>query len=1246
MRESLLYGLLLVLLPICCWAEDAGPIRIHLEEGAFINVPNHVDWHTQKGQGWYVKEHYHASGYAFAVCDDQSAGSKAYVRIGQEIPAGTYDLWARHVRMRRGGTNRLKVSLGNGVGDAFKPSGSGEIAWQTKDKPRDYRWAKTSVTTAAPATAVEVVAAAVERTAIGDVPEYPLNTILLDALEITNQLDLAQYLGSGWRSGLLLTPAEIEERRSKRTGRPTSQQQTPVLVPGPAQKGNRVRSGGFESGGQPFWFIWKAETSGYWLSPEDFDAASPREGRYALRLRGCASPYRREGQAWTYGVNLSSEPLKLRPHHRYTFSFSARSDDPAAALKAGVVLGPKGARPRILRWHCTVSPKLSEDWQRFSASFEFHDEENPAQIYFQATGFQGEPDQRFLSKGAVFLDAVQVEEGELTDYAPAAPAEVVLFSDKFRLHYYGEPIAFLARAACRDGRRDVTVEYEFRDLELRVVSEGKWRIPFDGKRGVDRQVSHDLRRRGAYLLTHRLKGIPGSEASLDVGIIDPPKPGSPTSLGIYSGYGPMNLDFFQRAGARYYFTLCDGIFRGYRIAGPSPKGHRTKLPEQEALALVKNNAYVWYDDFIEDIQAHGMKVIPELLYYEMPGWAGGRGGTYLSVWKEHVRKVVSHYSQNKKLNLDTWNTGDEVRTNYYDIHLAAREVIRSVRPDAKVMLSTSGGVLEHFIAKGGSPMMDAVGGSWLSHSKWEYLNIRKLMQDYGVPFWNIGVGWGSNPMDSGPGAVSYNRGRGRFNPVSNLLYCQALVGPQIWCTYTNRYTNGQSYGTNDHRTGMLVPHGVYFVGTVAFLQDARPGGEIELERASGLDAVHFMKGGKTWAVVSPSQAFTGRPRIADGFDLEVDLTPSSVRLYDIDLSPVAPRGRKSIRYRLRPYQLLLLEDVSAGSDALIRAVGQLRATQYRYVTHRFLPNEDTAGLDLAIRMFDLSAPSGKGTFELSSRVPVVKGTSRTVEAKFARGRSQVIRFPLDPMLGPSRPIGNLIAGYTYRMGDQVLFENRPHLWCVTSKGRADLELHKGRADRSDWVSSTLGGYLFLTQRYGGSYHTQQARRGAQRYLFSGPEDASAHIYSRWNGESIRLAIDVQDDSHVPGSDQLLIYFDTDLDGDADSGEFSGDDFEIRLKPDLVSGSCLAALSGKDGSSSVEAWATKQPKGYFVEVEVPWPKLAGFDPKKTKALGLNVVLIDADKRQAGPTEIMLSARPSYQLRDPRGFAQMVLMEVAE
>ncbi|MBI2194831.1 MAG: hypothetical protein HYU36_22855 [Planctomycetes bacterium] len=1218
------------------------PVRIHLEEGAFTGLPSHVDWHTRPGQGWYLKEHYHASSYAFAVCDDQSPGARCTLRIGRELPPGAYDVWVRHVRMRTGGTNRIRVSLGNLRGVEFAASAAADIAWGSNDSPRDYRWAKARLETPEPVTLASLEAASVERTGIGDVPEYALNTVLVDAVEITS-LDALKAEVRGNSASLLPTvEASPPPGRGISAPQPPSK---PVLDTGPDRKGNLVRCGGFEAAAEPFWFVWKQETTGYWLTSEFFDDRQPADGRYALRLRGCANPYARGGST-TFGVTLSSEPLRLRPHRRYTLSFQARTDDPKAGLSGGLALGPRGNRPAFVHTYATLQSPLSERWQRFSTSIEFHDEAQQPQIFFTAGGFQGDPDERCLSHGSVYLDGVQLEEGELSEYRPHGPAEAGLISDSFRLFYSPGPLELLFRAAGSGGRKSLDLEYELLDLAGRVAGRGRRSLRPDGS---DQRVSIDFPRRGAYLFRYRLRGIEDSEAMCDLAILDPPRAGSRTSLGIYTGYGPSNLAFFQRAGARYYLTLCDqALFRGHAIAGPGPQGVQGPVPEDQALDLVRSNSYVWWDDLIERIQGHGMKVIPEFLSYEMPGWAGGRDGPAPAVWSEHIRKVVSHYAANPKLQLDTWITGDEVRESYDTLHESAHRVVKSILPKSRVMTSTCGGVLDHFVQKFGSPLMDACGGSWLGATKWEYRHLRHLRQQHPLPFWNIGVGWSSTPMDGGAAAAAVNLSRGRFAPLSNVLFAHAILAPEIWCTYTNRYTMGIAFGTNDYRTGGFVPHGLYFTLAVAFLQDAEPGDEIELELASGLDAFSFSKGGKTWAVLSPSQAFAGEPQDVEGFDLILGLDPDSVRLYDTDLSPVSPRSNRSpLRYRLEPFGLVLLEDLGLGPDALLRAVRQVQAERTHYAQHRFRRNPATGGLDLVIQLFDSSAPRGEGTFSLGERVPLSPQASREIPAAFRRGRTESAVFPLDPVFGLERPIGNLIVDYRYRIGDRVLFQGSPHLWCVVSRfaprPAEDAPRPETQALVAAWPVETLGGYLFATQRYGGSYHTAQVRRGGERYRFSGEEDASARLFSRWDSETLHLAFEVRDDSFVRGGDRILAFFDTDLEGDGNSGDFDRDDYEIAIDPDPNSGACRARLTSYRGEKAVTGSVRKTEEGYWVEADLPWDDLGRFRPDRMPALGFNAVLIDADPGQDVPTEIMLSARPSYQLRDPRGFTQMLLVQ---
>ncbi|MHC4872983.1 MAG: hypothetical protein ACYTFY_14160 [Planctomycetota bacterium] len=58
----------------------AQEIFLKINEAQAINLPNHPDWHAEKGQGWYTKEHYHAEDFAFMVCDEESAGASVKIK--------------------------------------------------------------------------------------------------------------------------------------------------------------------------------------------------------------------------------------------------------------------------------------------------------------------------------------------------------------------------------------------------------------------------------------------------------------------------------------------------------------------------------------------------------------------------------------------------------------------------------------------------------------------------------------------------------------------------------------------------------------------------------------------------------------------------------------------------------------------------------------------------------------------------------------------------------------------------------------------------------------------------------------------------------------------------------------------------------------------------------------------------------------------------------------------------------------
>ncbi|NCP34145.1 MAG: hypothetical protein GW867_29430, partial [Armatimonadetes bacterium] len=154
----------------------------------------------------------------------------------------------------------------------------------------------------------------------------------------------------------------------------------------PVVKGNLVQSSGFELG-----------LAG-WTMPERvaIERGGVGGGRCAHWLN--KRPYMLEGR-----------PVALKPGQRYTFSAFLRAPSPGTVV--GLSLREVGGDD-ALGHRFTVT----NEWRRYSFSFTAQPKQN--RRYFLS-----------LSKadGADFLaDNVQLEEGELTEYAPVRPTELAL----------------------------------------------------------------------------------------------------------------------------------------------------------------------------------------------------------------------------------------------------------------------------------------------------------------------------------------------------------------------------------------------------------------------------------------------------------------------------------------------------------------------------------------------------------------------------------------------------------------------------------------------------------------------------------------------------------------------------------------------------------------------------------------------------------------------------------------------------
>ncbi|MDP6505820.1 MAG: hypothetical protein QF886_19520, partial [Planctomycetota bacterium] len=210
------------------------PVFLQLQGEDYDNATHHPDWNILPGQGWYTMEMKHCNGYAVAICDAQSVGSEITYALKQALPPGKYRFFLHIIKMRSGGKNGVEISFGK---DTWK------VIWDGSTyKIRDYAVDPHDLTLTKPVKQFRIKTLMVERWSIGDVPEHPIPSIMLDRITITNDLQ-QQVITPGRRQDVGL-PDELKAASK------TTKAETTFEI----RKGQRIRNGSFEVGTSAAWF--------------------------------------------------------------------------------------------------------------------------------------------------------------------------------------------------------------------------------------------------------------------------------------------------------------------------------------------------------------------------------------------------------------------------------------------------------------------------------------------------------------------------------------------------------------------------------------------------------------------------------------------------------------------------------------------------------------------------------------------------------------------------------------------------------------------------------------------------------------------------------------------------------------------------------------------------------------------------------------------------------------------------------
>lgn len=425
----------------------------------------------------------------------------------------------------------------------------------------------------------------------------------------------------------------------------------------------------------------------------------------------------------------SALPVGVKRGRPYTFSVYVKSDRPGAGR---IMLGQGAPTDSKARPVETKQIQLTREWRRVSMSFTAKQDDL---LYWSISKPSRKP-------GHLWLDAVQLAEGGLRDFAVAEPVEAALTSDRLgRIFAPSEPVA-VTIGMRNDGKSAATASYrlaiyDFYGRKLRDDPISK-QLPAGATVAVP--VSLTQNRRGLFRAVLRRSGATEPESELHFTVLPPPRPIKPEdgAFGAYLTIAPEPLEIAQRMGFRSIAMLTSNRAMNY-----------WDLVER------KRGEFTWFDKEVDMARARGFDLVFNLEPCRIPRWAKKMTrDERRAAWANYVGEMVRHYKGRVKY----WTIGDEVwdlrkksykrkcwnsAAEYADWHRSGHRAIKSVDPTAKVVLNGWPG-FNADLFKVLDPATVDIGGVNAFHLPDRYLpQARREFDAAGIETrWAPGIGFG------------------------------------------------------------------------------------------------------------------------------------------------------------------------------------------------------------------------------------------------------------------------------------------------------------------------------------------------------------------------------------------------------------------------------------------------------------------------------------------------------------------------
>jgi hypothetical protein len=481
----------------------------------------------------------------------------------------------------------------------------------------------------------------------------------------------------------------------------------------PPVKGNIVENSSFEVGTGHGWGVDDLIFHREFSIKSMWDNTEAYQGRASMKV-----PPRRD---------LVTKIFKAKPNKKYTLSawVKAKNSTGVKLAIANAFEAPEGYPTSVLLekefW-------IGTDWERISLTGHLLD--YPTSDYRIKIFVDGEEGNH------VWIDAVQMEEGDLTDYSTKRPLEIgLLGTDINSLFFEDEPVSMKLLAYNHSfDSISALIHYNIYDYLNNKVKTGSVNIDVVPQSVFEQDFDLATSKLGAFRIVMWVDNVDGTQEEVVYSVIPRPRIlglDENSRIGIHTNFFDFTLLAVQKMGIKWVRAMSPGAFFRWSLVEPS------------------EGLFVWRDDEIQEAVALGLSILGTIGTNDYwPEWADVGGQPDMDKWETFVYEIVNHYKNDVKY-WEIWNEPFHAFTPeaYSQLQIRATRAIRRADPDAKIV-----GMGGTFYLSWIQDVIDHLGPNWKSYMDFVSTHIYprnsaankhfkdSIIDHYGMPVWNTEAG--------------------------------------------------------------------------------------------------------------------------------------------------------------------------------------------------------------------------------------------------------------------------------------------------------------------------------------------------------------------------------------------------------------------------------------------------------------------------------------------------------------------------